>query len=336
MFKNLIVYRVGPDWQPDLMVAMESLAKDGFVPCSASQPNSIGWVPPRGVEHAPLVESIGGQWLMKLMIEQKVLPASVVKRRADEIAAQIEQTTGRKPGKKQGKELKEQATQELLPMAFTKLGATQVWLDPQRRLLMIDSGSAGRAEAVVTFLVKALPGFAVLLLQTQLSPAVAMAAWLTDGEAPAGFSVDRECELKSADEMKSVVRYARHALDTEDVRQHIAQGKQPTRLALTWQGRISFVLTDALQLKKLAFDDVVFEGLQGAADSREEAFDTDAAIATGELCQLIPDLIEALDGELQPGSLPAALAAAPEASVPVSAVGLPDSGAADTEPPPWE
>ena len=74
---------------------------------------------------------------------------------------------------------------------------------------------------------------------------------------------------------------------------HIAAGKLPTKLALTWDGRVSFVLTEGLQVRKLAFLDSVFEG-QGKDDS---GFDADVAIATGELSKLIPDLIEALGGE---------------------------------------
>lgn len=333
MFKNLIVYRIGPEWVPDLVTAEQALAKEPFVSCAPSQPLSLGWVPPRGIEHAPFIESVGGQWLVKLKIEQKMLPSSVVKRRTDEIAAQIEQTTGRKPGKKQSKELKEQAMHELLPMAFTKQGHLQAWIDPQRRLMMVDAGSTKRAEAVVTPLVKAWEQFALRPLQTRLSPAVAMAAWLTAGEAPAGFSIDRECELKSQDEMKSVVRYARHALDIDEVREHIAQGKVPTRLALTWAGRVGFTLTEQGVIRKLAFEDVVFEGRQGSADRPEEAFDTDMAIATGELCQLIPDLVEALDGELQPGELPADLA--PTATAPVAAPMPATASSPSEDTPPW-
>jgi recombination associated protein RdgC len=192
---------------------------------------------------------------------------------------------------------------------------------------MVDAGSTKRAEAVVTPLVKAWEGFALRPLQTRLSPAVAMAAWLTQGEAPAGFSIDRECELKSQDEMKSVVRYARHALDIDEVREHIAQGKAPTRLAMTWAGRVGFTLTEQGVIRKLAFEDVVFEGRQGSADRPEEAFDTDAAIATGELCQLIPDLVEALDGELQPGELPSDLVGSPPAPTPPVAAPAPVSAA---------
>ena len=336
MFKNLLVYRVGPDWSATLTQIEDALAGARFSPCGTTQPLSAGWTPPRGAAHGPLIESIGGQWLMQLTVEQKVLPGSVVKRRCGELAARIEQETGRKPGKRQGKEIKEQATLELLPMAFTKQAAVLVWLDTKRRLLMLDAGSAARAEDVVTHLVKALPGFAVQLLQTTLAPATAMAAWLASGEAPSGFSVDRECELKSADEMKSVVRYARHPLDTEEVRQHIAAGKQPTRLAMTWHGRVSFVLTDALHLKKVAFDDVVFEAQKGSRDDRAAAFDADAAISTAELCQLIPDLVEALDGELQPGASLAPVPAGQGAGPLPAATARPlDPVATDDAAPPW-
>ena len=98
--------------------------------------------------------------------------------------------------------------------------------------------------------------------------------------------------------MKSTVRYVRHGLDIEEVRGHLQAGKQPTRLALTWRGRVSFVLTESMQLKKLGFEDVVFEGTGAAGDRADDGFDTDAAITTGELVQLIPDLVAALDGEL--------------------------------------
>jgi recombination associated protein RdgC len=151
----------------------------------------------------------------------------------------------------------------------------------------------------MTCLINAIEGFAVQLINTEMSPAAAMAQWLASKEAPPGFSVDRECELKAADESKAVVRYTRHALDTDEVSQHIAMGKVPTRLALTWNERVSFVLTETLQLKKVAFLDVVFEGSPASpGDKKDDGFDADAAIATGELVQLIPDLLEALGGEM--------------------------------------
>lgn len=296
MFKNVIVYRIGPQWSATLAQMEESLESARFVECGASQEKSIGWTEPRGEDHGPLAEAVAGQFLLKLMLETRALPSSVVNRKAKERVAQIEASTGRKPGKKETREIKDDIRLELMPLAFTKQSSVTVWLDPEARYLVVDAASQAKADEVLTLLVKCLPDMSATLLNTQMSPTAAMSHWLVSQEAPQGFSVDRECELKAADESKAVVRYARHPLDNEEVRQHVQGGKLPTRLALTWNNRVSFVLTEALQLKKIAFLDVVFEG---ASTGKDDGFDTDATIATGELRQLLPALLEALGGEVQ-------------------------------------
>ena len=295
MFKNVIVYRIGEGWTATLAQIEDCLEAERFVPCGASQDKSVGWVEPRGEAHGPLVESVAGQLIVKLKIETKAVPGSVVARKAKERSDQIEATTGRKPGKKEMRDIKDDVRMTLMPLAFSKESSVWVWIDTASSLLIIDAGSQAKADEVITRLVSALPGLSVMLLNTQMSPQAAMTAWLITQEPPSDFSVDRECELKAVDESKSVVRYVRHALDTEEVKQHVEGGKLPTRLALTWNSRVSFVLAEALQLKKVTFLDVVFEA---TSSEKDEGFDADVAIATGELCQLLPDLIEALGGEM--------------------------------------
>lgn len=307
MFKNVTIYRIAPGWDATLESMEAALDAARFVPCGASQDKSVGWAEPRGEEHGPLVESVAGQRILKLVIETKAVPGSVVKEKAQQAADHIEATTGRKPGKKETKELREDALQALLPQAFPRRGSVWVWFDLQNGLLVTDAGSQGKNDEVVTALVRAFDGLAVTLLQTAMTPQTAMTQWLatTDPENdwPAGFNVERECELKSADEEKSAVKFTRHHLLTDEVRKHLAEGKLPTRLALSWEGRIGFTLTESMQLKKLAF-------LEGVFDDRpnddESGFDTDVALATGELSKLIPAVIEALGGEIEPGALPAA------------------------------
>ena len=293
-----MMYRIVSGWPAAVAPVEEALETDRFVECGASQEKSVGWLEPRGHAHGPLVEVVGGQWLFKLMMEVKVIPSSVVKRKVQDQLDHIEATTGRKPGKKEKREISDDARLALLPMAFTKQSSVLVWADPASGLLVTDAGSQGKADEVMTCLIKAMDGLVVQLINTETSPAAAMALWLSTKEAPPGFSVDRECELKAADESKAVVRYTRHALDTDEVSQHIAMGKVPTRLALTWDDRVSFVLTEALQLKKVAFLDTVFENAASSpGDGKDDTFDADVAIATGELRKLIPDLLEALGGE---------------------------------------
>lgn len=296
-----MVYRLQSAWTVTQAQLESALEAARFVACGASQEKAVGWVEPRGQAHGALVEVVAGQWMLKFMVEVKTVPASVVKRKAQEQLEQIEATTGRKPGKKEARDIRDYARMALLPMAFTKLSSVQVWIDPQARTLVLDAGSQAKADEVMTALVQAIDGLAVALINTQVSPAAAMAQWLASHEAPVAFSIDRECELKAADESKAVVRYARHPLDTEEVSQHIAAGKMPTRLAMTWNDRVSFLLTEALQLKKVAFLDVVFEEQATTpADGQDDSFDGDVALATGELRQLLPALLEALGGEMVP------------------------------------
>jgi len=204
---------------------------------------------------------------------------------------------GRKPGKKETREMKEDAKLALLPMAFTNRSTTTVWIDPSKQLVVIDASSQAKVDTVVTALIKCIDGLALQMINTNTSPVAAMANWLLTKEAPQSFSIDRECELRAADESKSVVRYGHHALDIDEVAEHVRQGKMPTRLAMTWNNSVSFVLTEALQIRKIAFlEDVFLSGNTDAKDSGEDTFDADITIMTGAMSKLIPDLFDALDG----------------------------------------
>jgi recombination associated protein RdgC len=297
MFKNAFVYRID-QWEPPTQADIEQRL-DGarFTECRPTQPESAGWVEPRGDRHAPLLESVGGQLILKLCTETKPVPGGVVKAQLNARLEKIEAETGRRPKGKALREIKEQIVHDLLPRAFPKSATTLVWIDLKARFVLIGAASTKKADAVVTRLVDLFGGLRLAPLETALSPATAMSIWLGEKQAPAGFSIDRECELKQPDSEKSVVRYARHTLDIDEVGEHIRQGKLPAQLAMTWQGRVSFVLTDALALRRIKLLDVVLESGSASADT-EGGFDTDVAITTGELRQLLPDLIEALGGPL--------------------------------------
>ncbi len=318
MFKNALIYRIA-EWDSQALSTLEErLAAGRFAECGATQPESVGWVQPRGEKHSTFAESVGGQLILRLCVERKAVPGSVVKAQLEARLDKIEQETGRRPKGKAAKEIKEEIVQDLLPRAFPKRSSNLVWIDQKAGLVVVNAGSSKGADRIVTTLVEALGGGIVLRpVNTQLAPATAMAEWLRTKEAPSGFTVDRECELKQPDSEKSTVRYARHTLDIDEVGEHIAQGKLPTQLALTWNSRVSFVLTEGLAIKKIKLLDVVLEEGKSASPnggSDDGGFDADVAISTGELRLMLPDLIEALGGEAASiGEAAAAQAAPPQA-----------------------
>ena len=310
MFKNALIYRI-TEWDRSELSSLEDrLAAGRFAECGATQPESAGWVQPRGEKHSSLMESVGGQLILQLCVERKAVPSSVIKTQLQARLDKIEQETGRRPKGKMAKELKEEIVQDLLPRAFPKRSSNLVWIDQKAGLVVINAGSIKSADRIVTLLVAALGGGVVLRpINTQISPATAMAEWLKSKEAPPFFTIDRECELKQPDSEKATVRYARHTLDIDEVAEHINQGKLPTQVAMTWNSRVSFVLNEALVIKKIKLLDVVLEG-SSPAGKDDGGFDADVAIVTGELRLLLPDLIDALGGEVPEGGVMPLAAAA--------------------------
>lgn len=294
-FKNLQLYRLSTEWPITLEALRDQLAKKRFQPCGSQDMESRGWASPTGDD--VLAHAVGGQWLICLQTESKLLPSSVVKQKADELAEKLEIQNGFKVGRKAMKDLREQITSELLPRAFTKIRKTFAWIDPINGWLVIDASSPARAEDVLEFLRQTLDTFPMAVLRTERSPTSAMADWLAANEAPDGFTIDQDCNLRSVTEERKEVTYKR-GLDDEQIRAHLEAGKLPTRLALTFDDRISFVLTEKLEIKRLDFLDLVRDQ---AADAEDAAalFDAELALMTGELQRLLPAVVEALGGELK-------------------------------------
>jgi recombination associated protein RdgC len=294
-FRNLQIFRLTSDWAYSTDALSAALHKGLFHGCGATDRVARGWVPPRG--EGELVFSVEHQQLIALGIEQKLLPASVVRQYAQTKLAEIEAAQGYKPGRKQSREVIDQVEAELLPRAFVKRGLTYVWIDPVNRWLLVDASSSTRADEVMEHLKLSLGELPLTLIKTQIAPATAMTQWLAAGHAPGNFTIDRDCELQAAVEERAAVRYVRHNLDSDEVRSHIAGGKSATRLALTWNDRVSFVLTEQLQIKRLAFLDLLKEDAERQAENADDLFAADFTLMCGELAQLLGHLLEVLGGE---------------------------------------
>jgi recombination associated protein RdgC len=294
-FKNLQIYRLPAPWAytPEQLEA--ALAPQGFVPASSNELLRQGWDSPR--PNGGLVHVVNKQMLILLGTEKKLLPGSVINQVAKAKAAELEEAQGFPPGKKAMKELKERVADELLPRAFSIRSNVWTWIDPVNGWLVVDAASPAKADEVIKLLLKAVDRMPLESLRVQRSPVAVMTGWLESDEAPYGFTVDQDTELRATGESKAAVRYVKHTLEPDDIRRHIAAGKQCTRLAMTWNDRISFVLTESLTIKGVKPLDVIKEADGGVTNSDDERFDNDMMLMTGELSKMLADVVEALGGE---------------------------------------
>ena len=222
--------------------------------------------------------------------ERKLLPASVIAQYAKVRAEEIEGTQGYKPGRKQMREIRDEVTDELLPRAFSIRRATAAWVDMKNGWMVVDASGPAKADELIELLRKTDVAFAALLPKTRISPVQAMTSWLAGDALPGQFTMDRDCELRSRNDQKTKVRYANHALESEEIVRHVGSGKEAIRLAMTWSDRISFVLDENLQVRKLSALDILKEESEGSEQ------DSDFVLMSGELSRMIPDLIGALGG----------------------------------------
>lgn len=69
-----------------------------------------------------------------------------------------------------------------------------------------------------------------------------MTEWLNEGNLPASFTLEDEAELRSAMEHGGIIRCKQQDLMSDEIKNHLANDKLVTKLALNWGETLSFVL----------------------------------------------------------------------------------------------
>jgi recombination associated protein RdgC len=294
-FRNLIVYRLPADFSLSAGELEERLGQRPLQDCGAFDIMNKGWIAPSSAGR--LIHTVNQQHLVALGVNQKLLPASIIRQETATRSQELAASQGFPVGRRQMRDLRMRVTEELRARALTRRRSTRAWLDLAGGWFVVDAASPGKAEEVVETLRDTLDSFAVQFVETLRTPHTSMAAWLNHGDAPGSFAIEQDLELQTADKSKSSIRYTRHALDGPDVRTHLSNGKYPTRLGLSWNGRIAFVLTDKMILKRLEFLEMAQDAAQGDEKDEAEQFDIDFAVMAGELGKLLTDLIQAFGGE---------------------------------------
>jgi|SRR5450631_25316 recombination associated protein RdgC len=295
LFKNLVFHRLPANWDLSAADFESQLAGRTLKPCGPFDMSSRGWVPV--TSGGRLLHTVNQQHMVALGVDEKLLPGSIVRQVAQERADVQAQEQGFPVGRKQMRDLRARVGDELRARALTRRRTTRAWFDPASGWFAVDASSIPRAEMVVETLSDTLGSFAPQAIETGRSPQASMASWLLRAEAPVHFSIDDDLELQSADKAKSMVRYTRHPLDGKEIRGHLAAGKFPTRLGLTWKDRLAFVLTDKLQVKRLEFLEMSKVDTEGEDVDPAEQFDIDFAVMAGELGGLLRDLTSALGND---------------------------------------
>ena len=301
-FKNLTLYRI----HEQQLLSAEQMAvvldEHRAKPLGNADARRIGWAAPAGrLGGGQLIHDIQGHRLISALRQERMLPASVVKEEVDEQVAEIEASEGRKVTRKEKTALKEQAAEALLPRAFVRSQKIDLWWDTERQLIGVNTSSRSSAEDVLDLLRQTLGSLKVTPLSTQTLPIRAMTTWLGDtASRPADLQLGDNVELKAKGD-NGVVRGREVDLDSDEMQQLLESGRQASKLALSIEGQLSFILHDDLALKSIRFGDALIEEADHTEDGDDALarLETDFILMAGSLRTSLERLVEWLGGETQ-------------------------------------
>lgn len=288
--KNIRIFQFQSPVAYDPDKLSEMLTEAAFRPCPKSHAHSYGWTPPLGNEDSPLVFGQHGAMLIQLRIEEKVLPASVVREQLLNKIKELELQTGRRLYKDEKERLKDEIYQTLLTKAFTKSSYVSGYIDTHKNWLIVDCASSKKLAHFLSMLMKVI-GTSVFAPECVSIPQV-LTGWLSKSRYPGDFAVGSACLLKDLEERGSVVRIKNGDLFSDKVQAFLNEGSIATQITLEWRENVRFTLKEDFGLSQVKFLDAVKDlARDGLSETQEERFASDFMIMTQTVQKLMDDLL---------------------------------------------
>lgn len=256
LFKNLVVLVLDRPLNLSADQISDAVQIREFRHCERSEDLQTGFVK---FENGKFAKKSQHYISMTFAVEKKSVPASVVKTKlAEKVADYKRQGNGSAPGKKLLKELKEAVISELIPRAFPKYSETVLWFDLKSRRMYLNNTNAQVLEYIKKALADYLKDDMPYAMPPQITHTVPikLTQWILDG-APSELTVDDNCELQQPSAEKPTIKYLRHSLDGEEIKEFIEAGRVPISLAMTFDSKVSFNFNNKLEFKGIKMLDQV-------------------------------------------------------------------------------
>jgi recombination associated protein RdgC len=284
LFRNLRFFEFTGKSRPRTARLVEQLSATAYVPCRPPQAASVGWVVPDGSDDGNLVLELGDAQLCCLLVEQRNVPASVVREEVMRRARERQVAGGRTPGRKELAELREIVTAELRPRVFSRLRRHPLLLDASAGLVLTNATSATAAETLFDATRTALGSLPFRLPVTGKPVSHTMTRWLRGGRLPKPFALGMTAVMRDPRNRQRVIR-VRGADDLAvEVAVHLDSGYEVSELELVWADRLRFRLAEDMALKGIT---LLEDDEDAAADNEADAASEFAAATLVETAALV-------------------------------------------------
>ncbi|MDX1392579.1 MAG: recombination-associated protein RdgC [Rheinheimera sp.] len=255
-FKNVRVYKLSAPLSTDAAQWEQALAEFRFTPLSAQEAVKSGFSFPLHSSIKQYCHQCQQLLFFAVKRQEKILPAAVINEEMQPRLEAMEQEKGRPLSRKEKQSVKEELQLSLLPRAFSRSTLTQGYYDPQNNWLVINTGSASKAEDVLALLRKALGSLPALPWLDNHKLNSSLQLWLQNQALPQGFTLGSDAELKAPDEEGAKVKFSNHLLSADEVQSHL-QDKLVTSISLQQHEGIALAITDDGAVKRIKFHDLL-------------------------------------------------------------------------------
>lgn len=245
---------------PSAEAMNEHLAKVPFEELQSHQPAGSGFVTVEPGEELTYVFT--GGFAFSLRMDEKIVPASVVRTELKKRIASFEDQEGYKPGRKVIVELRERVVADLVSRALVKTKIVTCLYDTKRNYLYVPALASGVRERVMTQLIRAVESIksqTIHVSEAKGSLTIRLQRELNDEagieEPPFGdFEVGSKVVMVGP-ESKITFDLSGGPQDAaQGINETISAGAQVTEIALIRNG-VSFRLTHDFLLKGIKFTD---------------------------------------------------------------------------------
>jgi recombination associated protein RdgC len=297
-FRNLRVWRLDAPWTLTSEELSTRLAEDAFAPCAPGQSETLGWEPPVAGDEDQFVREVAGRQLLRARSQERILPNAAVNEVLSERLAELEAEEGGPIKGARKRELADNVRAELLPKALLRSNRHWLLIDREAGLILIDSATASRGEALLSQLRGSLGNLGIRPLAFTRPIDGTLTTWLRSGDLPAHFELGHWADLEHPQDTANKVRFRGQPLDEDEVTATLDRGLRVTALEICWHDGedepLRCVLSEDGAIRRLRLP----EGDGGAADDESEAarLDADLALLGLALSRFFTALFPALGG----------------------------------------
>lgn len=257
-----------------------------------TQLQSTGFVE---IEEGRIAVEFAGGVAFRVRQETKIIPPPMVAKELAEAIKAITDETGRKPGKKERAEIKDQVIIDLATRAFSKTTNTTVFYERKTGYLIVPTTNQKLADSITSLLVHAVGSVkteTINVSNVSHGLTARLATWIKSKEGETdvfgAFHPQGEAVL-TQEKRKLTVKMTGLEAASSALTEALGNGFEVASLGFTHNGKTEFRLTSNFRFKGLGFastPDLDDEDAFGfAATASLEVADLSAVIT--ELCELL-------------------------------------------------